>query len=361
MISNQNLNLFDPHQIITSSSGSGNNWARGFYHHGPLFIDQILDSVRKEAEFCDSLQSFISIQSSGGGTGSGLGSFVQKALKDNFPKIYRFSNTIVPSANDDVITSPYNSLFSLHKLATCSDCVLPVDNQSLISIVNRISKAARVAPGSSIIDNNMKKLRASTFDSMNQIVANLMINMTSSVRFNGTMNVDINDIVTNLVPFPHLNMILSSMAPLFGLKDLKTNQSSIDQMFTDIQSPETQLLSVDPRQQTVLACAFIARGDIQLSDVQNNISRMKLKFPTWNQNACKTGFCDVPPFGQTRSLLMLSNNASISSVFAKITERFVKLYRRKAHMHHYLEFMEKSEFETALEFSSHLRQAYNKL
>lgn len=39
------------------------------------------------------------------------------------------------------------------------------------------------------------------------------------------MNVDINDIVTNLVPFPRLNYLLSSMAPLFGARDVK--QSTI--------------------------------------------------------------------------------------------------------------------------------------
>jgi tubulin epsilon len=43
--------LFDSHQIIKSDSGSGNNWAQGYHHYGSIYRDQILDSLRKEAEW----------------------------------------------------------------------------------------------------------------------------------------------------------------------------------------------------------------------------------------------------------------------------------------------------------------------
>jgi tubulin epsilon len=68
--------LFDSHQYITSTSGSGNNWAVGYSEYGREYQDHIMEAVRKEAEFCDALQSFYIIHSLGGGTGSGLGSRV---------------------------------------------------------------------------------------------------------------------------------------------------------------------------------------------------------------------------------------------------------------------------------------------
>ena len=68
--------LFDPHQYITSASGSGNNWAVGYSEYGQEYQDQIMESIRKESEFCDALQSFYIVHSLGGGTGSGLGSRV---------------------------------------------------------------------------------------------------------------------------------------------------------------------------------------------------------------------------------------------------------------------------------------------
>jgi tubulin epsilon len=49
----------------------------------------------------------------------------------------------------------------------------------------------------------------------------------------------------------------------------------------------------------------------------------------------KTGLCSVPPFGQAYSLLGLANNTCIKDTFSVIRERFHKLYRRKAHLHHY--------------------------
>ena len=43
-----------------------------------------------------------------------------------------------PSNDDDVITSPYNSMLALNMLIDHADCVLPVDNQALFDIVSRV-------------------------------------------------------------------------------------------------------------------------------------------------------------------------------------------------------------------------------
>ena len=36
---------------------------------------------------------------------------------------------VYPSADDDVITSPYNSVLAMHQLTEHADCVLPIENQ----------------------------------------------------------------------------------------------------------------------------------------------------------------------------------------------------------------------------------------
>lgn len=43
-----------------------------------------------------------------GGTGSGLGTSVLNLLAEEYPDVYRFTTAVYPSADDDVITSPYN-------------------------------------------------------------------------------------------------------------------------------------------------------------------------------------------------------------------------------------------------------------
>lgn len=66
---------------------------------------------------------------SSSGTGSGLGTFLLKVLEDEFPEVYRFVTSIYPSGEDDVITSPYNSILAMKELNEHADCVLPIDNQ----------------------------------------------------------------------------------------------------------------------------------------------------------------------------------------------------------------------------------------
>jgi tubulin epsilon len=94
---------------------------------------------RKSAEVCDSLESFFIMHSMGGGTGSGLGTSVLRMLADEYKEVHRFVVAIYPSADDDVITSPYNCLLAMKQLTDFSDCVIPIDNKSLINIVNKVN------------------------------------------------------------------------------------------------------------------------------------------------------------------------------------------------------------------------------
>jgi hypothetical protein len=40
-------------------SGSGNNFAHGFYSYGPQYRQNFEEGLRKNAEHCDSLQTFL--------------------------------------------------------------------------------------------------------------------------------------------------------------------------------------------------------------------------------------------------------------------------------------------------------------
>lgn len=43
--------------------------------------------------------------------------------------------------------------------------------------------------------------RAKSFDEMNDIAATMLAHLTSSLRFEGSLNVDLNEVSMNLVPF----------------------------------------------------------------------------------------------------------------------------------------------------------------
>lgn len=79
------------------------------------------------------------MHSLGGGTGSGLGTYILSTLGDHWPDIFRFTSSVFPSIDvSDVNVSPYNSMLSLYEIMKHADCSLPIDNQALIKIVDTV-------------------------------------------------------------------------------------------------------------------------------------------------------------------------------------------------------------------------------
>lgn len=183
------------------------------------------------------------------------------------------------------------------------------------------------------------------FDAMNRVAANLLTHLTSSMRFPGDLNVDLNEITTNLVPFPNLHYLCPALAPL-NLATASTSspgggvasggarprQAVVRQLFQDVYSRSHQLIRADPRSGTYLASALLVRGDISVSDVNSAMSKIQPSINNvhWNQEGFKVGFCSAAPLAHPHGLLCLANNSCISGTFAQQQDRFQKLYSRKA-------------------------------
>jgi tubulin epsilon len=68
--------IFDQKSFINDVSGAGNNWSHGFFEYGRRYRTHLVDNIKRAMEHCDSLQSFFLLHSLGGGTGSGLGTYI---------------------------------------------------------------------------------------------------------------------------------------------------------------------------------------------------------------------------------------------------------------------------------------------
>ena len=290
----------------------------------------------------------------------------------------------------------------MKQLTDFADCVMPIDNQSLINIVYKVesffsssnssnnnnnsgsihkanlntkrydpSKVvfSQLAGSGTIISNEQSvsalKRNEKPFDSMNNIVANMLLNLTSSSRFEGSLNVDLNEITMNLVPYPRIHYLLSSLSPLYISEKVNLQVRGIEQMFSDAFKRDQQLLQCDPKSNMYLACGLMVRGNCQVSDIRKNIEKIKpqLNFIRWNQEGWKTGLCAVPAFGQPYSLLCLANNTCIKDTFSTINSRFQLLYRRKAHLHHYTQVdnMDMDMFNESIGSLNDLIVEYNNL
>lgn len=95
------------------------------------------------------------------------------------------------------------------------------------------------------------------------------------MRFEGTLNVDLNEITMNLVPYPSLHFLVSALSPLYTLHDQSLPPRQLDQMFSDLLHPDYQLLDCDPANDTYLATALMVRGDVDMSDIRRNIAKMQ--------------------------------------------------------------------------------------
>ena len=156
------------------------------------------------------------LHSLGGGTGSGVGTYIVSMLEDLYPDVYRFSTCVFPSEDDDVVTSPYNAILASRKLSDHADCIIPLDNHALQNFANleNSKKAKQQELNPNTLESDKKALSRSTgFNDMNNIAGRMLCHLTSSSRFHGEMNVDMNEICTNLVPFPKLQFLTTCLSP----------------------------------------------------------------------------------------------------------------------------------------------------
>jgi tubulin epsilon len=387
--------LFDNTQFVMDVYGAGNNFAHGHYHYGPQYRDKFEEGIRKNVEECDSLSNFFVTHSLGGGTGSGVGSYIVSLLHDLYPEIYRYSACVLPSEDNDVVTSPYNSVLSIDQLVQHADCVFPIDNAALqkfnaLEEVQREKARIKGGSGRSIDGKSGHRDKVSAtsagadlskkgFDEMNSIAARMLCHLTSGSRFNGQLNVDMNDINNNLVPYPRLKFLMTALSPRradnFNVNNnnnnnrtssMKTgtnnalsalsNKATIQRAFADVLSKNGQITSADPstKGSITIASAFFGRGQINFTDYLSSVTHAQqkiLEYPFWNEGACRIGLCDTPAPGEHMSLLAIYNSTALSSVFGREQSRFNQLHSRKAMLHHYTEFVDAeaiAEAETSI-------------
>ncbi|WZN62215.1 epsilon chain of tubulin [Chloropicon roscoffensis] len=365
--------LFNNQMRLTDVSGSGNNWAHGFHEYGTQYKDQFLDRVRLSVEECSSIQSFFMLHSLGGGTGSGFGSKILESLEDTFPKITRFACSVFPNDDDDVITSPYNALLSASKLIEHADCVFPVDNQALIDICNHIDAnkkktASRGGFRSSRVRRQDQQSvtgpdQGDTYHKMNGIAANMLLDLTASVRFEGTLNMDLSELPMNVVPYQRMHFLSCGMAPLFPPQqtlDISRNPGSqraladMDKSFGSAHSsPINQLMRspVPAKSSTYLASAILTRGQgIRVSDLERNVKKLQsqVNMVYWNTEGFKVSMCSKPPKNMPYSVLSVSNNCCFRHTLSAMHAKFSKLYKAKAYVQHYEDYgMSRTDFDEA--------------
>ncbi|KAL0334261.1 UNVERIFIED_CONTAM: Tubulin alpha-1 chain [Sesamum angustifolium] len=312
--------LFHPEQLISGKEDAANNFARGHYTVGKDIIDLCLDRVRKLADNCTGLQGFLVFNAVGGGTGSGLGSLLLERLSVDYGKKSNLA------------------LLFTHLPRRSLDIERP------------------------------------TYTNLNRLISQIISSLTTSLRFDGAINVDITEFQTNLVPYPRIHFMLSSYAPVISAAKAYHEQLSVPEITTAVFEPSSMMAKCDPRHGKYMACCLMYRGDVAPKDVNTAVATIKTKRAVQFVDWCPTGFkCGinyqpptVVPGGDLarvkRAVCMISNNTAVAEVFSRIDHKFDVMYAKRAFVHWYVgEGMEEGEFSEAREDLAALEKDYEEV
>lgn len=160
-----------------------------------------MDKIRRLADNCSGLQGFFVFHSFGGGTGSGFGALLLERLSTDYGKKSKLEFCVYPAPQlSSSIVEPYNSILTTHTTLEHSDCSFMVS--LLITLSCRCAHYNIKVDNEAIYDICKKNLGVSQpgFTNLNRLIAQVVSSITASLRFDGSLNVDLNEFQTNLVP-----------------------------------------------------------------------------------------------------------------------------------------------------------------
>ena len=205
-------------------------------------------------------------------------------------------------------------------------------------------------------------------------MAQIVSSITASLRFDGALNADLTDFLTNLVPYPHIHFPMATYAPLISTEKAFHEQVSVSDITNACFEPANQMVKCDPRSGKYMGCCLLYRGDVVPLDVNAAITTIKTKrtiqFVDWCPTGFKVGINQQPPTvvpggdlaKVQRSACMFSSTTAIAEAWARLDHKFDLMYAKRAFVHWYIgEGMEEGEFKEARENLAALEKDYEEV
>ncbi|VDM03586.1 unnamed protein product [Schistocephalus solidus] len=163
------------------------NFVRGHYTVGKEIVDLVLDRIRKLADQCTGFLIFLPF---GRVTSSGLTSLMAECLSVDYGK-------------NSELESPLEN----------SDCDCIIDIEAIYDVCRR----------------NLD-IEQPTYTNLNRLIVQIVSSITASLHFDGALNVDLIEFQTNLVPYTHIHIPLSTYAPTVSVEKAYHEQLTISEL-----------------------------------------------------------------------------------------------------------------------------------
>lgn len=213
-----------------------------------------------------------------------------------------------------------------------------------------------------------------SYENLNRLIAQVVSSVTASLRFDGSLNVDLNEFQTNLVPYPRIHFPLVTYAPVVSAAKANHEANSVQEITNACFEPSHQMVKCDLRNGKYMATCLLYRGDVVNKDVQQAVASIKAKksiqLVDWCPTGFKIGICYQPPqyvpggdlAKVDRAVCMLSNTTAIADAWSRLDHKFDLMYSKRAFVHWYVgEGMEEGEFSEAREDLAALERDYEEV
>lgn len=348
-------NLFPSEYLMNGKEDAADNYARGHYTIGRDYIDKVLAKIRNLLEKCDNFQGFILTHSLGGGTGSGFGSLISSRLSTEYPSKSLHNYCVMPSPNlSNSVVEPYNALLSLADLNELENLLFFFDNESLYEICK-----------------NQLEVENPRYRNINRMMAQVVSNITSGLRFEGGLNCNLKEIETNLVPFPKMKNLLTAYAPFRSIEKAYHEYMSVANLTTKVFNSDSLMIKCSLKSGKLLAGCLLYRGDVSPKEINSAVANLRqnkdIVFADCSSNSFKIGINYQTPVAvpggdiakTSRSSTLICNSQVVSEFYDRTLIKSDKLLTKSVFVHWFVgEGMEHGVFYEAKENLKTLLELY---
>ncbi|KAJ3442288.1 tubulin beta chain-related [Anaeramoeba flamelloides] len=333
---NKYFPLLNQKNFIKPDFGNGISFAKGYYTHGTEISNDVENVIRKEVEKTNKFQGFQFIHSIAGGTGSGLASLLTEKVEEEYKKKAVYNYTIFPFTDPNKeknLLAPYNIVLSLHYLIELSHFTILLDNDQL-----------------DYLSKKKLQIKEPDFNNFNSIISRCISGVTSSMRFPGKLNCDLNKICHNLIFFPRLHFVCPSIYPTNWLNSTGDEYFDIEEFTNQFLNSENFLVFIDPIKEKYFTIQSIFRGVLPIGSIEENLYKIQkykqIQSPKWmNSNIINTAYSQIPPTNQNFDVTSLSNTTAILPKFKRLLNNFTNYFKKKMYMKNFsYDGMEEMEF-----------------